>query len=133
MIYKARSENKHILIVEDEESLCEILKDELDNLGYKVTIARNGVEGLSRLQEIEPDLIICDRAMPAMTGSELLERIRGVHPQYRDTPFIFLTALSGAAEREAVKPLAPTAYLEKPLDFDVLKETIEQALGPRSE
>ena len=77
----------------------------------------------------QPDLIICDRAMPAMTGYELLERIRGVYPQYRDVPFIFLTALTDQRDRAAVRPLKPTAYLEKPLDFDVLLNTIEQALA----
>jgi len=124
-----RQVQKVILVIEDEESLRELLEDELTAIGYKVAAARNGVEGLEKLQDTQPDLIICDRAMPAMTGYELLERIRGVYPQYRHVPFIFLTALTDPSDRLAVNPLKPTAYLEKPLDFDVLADTIEKALA----
>lgn len=118
-----------ILVIEDEEPLRELLEDELVAVGYKVATARNGAEGLEKLQDIQPDLIICDRAMPAMTGYELLERIRGVYPQYRDVPFIFLTAMADPGDKVAVRPLKPTAYLEKPLDFDVLARTIQEALA----
>lgn len=120
---------KTILVIEDEDSLCEILQDELSSSGYKVVTAQNGLEGLAKIQEIEPDLIICDRAMPAMTGYELLERLRGIYPQYKDVPFIFLTALTDASDKQAVNPFKPTAYLEKPLDFDKLLKTIEAALA----
>lgn len=122
-------DQKTVLVIEDEDSLCEILQDELSNAGYKVAIAQNGLEGLKKIQDIEPDLIICDRAMPTMTGYELLERLRGVYPQYRNVPFIFLTALTDSSDKTAVKPFKPTAYLEKPLDFDELLKTIEGALA----
>ncbi len=118
-----------ILVIEDEESLRELLQDELTSLGFRIITARNGVDGLEKLQDAEPDLIICDRAMPAMTGYELLERIRGIYPQYRDLPFIFLTALTDQRDRLAVRDLKPTAYLEKPLDFNELVQAIEKALG----
>ncbi len=119
---------KTILVVEDEAALCDILYEELSAYGYHVEIAMNGVEGLAKLQDTEPDLIICDRAMPAMTGYELLERIRSVYPQYKDVPFIFLTALTHHNDKAVVAPLKPVAYLEKPLDFDELLRTIEASL-----
>lgn len=120
---------KTILVIEDEAPLCDLIRDELSSIGYKVVTASNGIEGLDKLQITEPDLIICDRAMPAMTGYELLERIRGIYPQYRDVPFIFLTALSDHRDKMAVMPLKPAAYLEKPLDFDILIKTIEENLS----
>lgn len=120
---------KTILVIEDEDSLCELLQDELSASGYRVIIAKNGLEGLGKLQESEPDLILCDRAMPAMTGYELLERIRGVYPQYKDVPFIFLTALTDPSDVEAVRHLRPAAYLEKPLDFNKLLKTIRESLA----
>lgn len=119
---------KTILVIEDEESLCELMQDVISGMGYRVVVAYNGLDGLEMMQSSEPDLIICDRAMPAMTGYELLERIRGVYPQYRDVPFIFLTALTDPADRESVSHLAPAAYLEKPLDFDDLRKIIEKCL-----
>ena len=127
--YKRPTIQKSILIIEDEEALCEILQEELSAVGYKVSVARNGLDGLSRLQEIEPDLIVCDRNMPGMSGHELLERLRNVYPQYKSLPFIFLTALSSATDKQAVAHLKPYAYLEKPLDFNLLRQTIEKALA----
>lgn len=118
-----------ILVIEDEKELCDILQAELTAQGHKVLVASNGQEGMSKLQEAEPDLIICDRAMPVMSGYQLLERIRGVYPQYKDLPFIFLTALSDPRDRHSVTHLEPTAYLEKPVDFDKLNETIKKAIG----
>ncbi len=129
MIPKFDIDRRNILIIEDEESLCELLQDELSAIGYKVFIARNGSEGLKRMQEIEPDVIICDRLMPGMSGTELLTRLRGVYPQYKHVPFIFLTALGASADQEAVESLKPAAYLVKPLDFAVLRKTIEKVLG----
>lgn len=120
---------KHILVIEDEESLCDILCEELNAEGYKVHVAHNGVEGIELMRTIEPDAVLCDRAMPAMTGMELLERIRGVYPQYSDIPFIFMTALTTHEDKEAVKDLNPAAYLEKPVDFKMLKDTLSSVLG----
>lgn len=128
MQYRKSPSQASVLIIEDEEDLCEILQEELTAEGYKVTIAHNGLEGLSRLQEVEPDVIICDRNMPSMSGHELLERLRNVYPQYRYVPFIFLTALSSVADRQAVTHLKPFAYLQKPLDFQQLRQTIVAAL-----
>ncbi len=121
--------SKTILVIEDEEALCEILQTELNSQGYKVVVASNGQEGINKLQEMEPDLIICDRAMPVMSGYQLLERIRGVYPQYRNLPFIFLTALGDPRDRHSVTHLEPTAYLSKPIDFDELNDTIKKALA----
>lgn len=91
-IFNNISSHKTILVIEDEEAVCDILQDELSNYGFRIHTAHDGLEGLEKIQDIEPDLIICDRAMPAMTGYELLERLRGIYPQYQDVPFIFLTA-----------------------------------------
>lgn len=120
---------KTILVVEDERELCSILYDDLSSRGYKVEIARNGQEGLELVQGVEPDLIICDRAMPVMSGYQLLERIRGGYPQYSTLPFIFLTALSDPRDRHSVDHLNPTAYLEKPVNLEKLAETVRKVLA----
>ena len=120
---------KTILVVEDERELCSILYDDLSSRGYKVEIARNGQEGLELVQGVEPDLIICDRAMPVMSGYQLLERIRGGYPQYSSLPFIFFTALSDPRDRHSVDHLNPTAYLEKPVDLEKLAETVRKVLA----
>lgn len=119
---------KTILLIEDEPEVQAILSEELNAEGYRVELASNGQDGLERIEEIQPDLIICDRAMPVMSGYELLERIRSLYPQYKDIPFVFLTALGDARDKVAVVDLAPFAYLEKPIDFDLLHRTIRKAI-----
>ncbi len=119
---------KTILVVEDERELLSILNDDLSSRGYKVELARNGQEGLEKLQSIEPDLVICDRAMPVMSGYQFLERLRSVYPQYNSMPFIFLTALADPRDRHSVDHLNPTSYLEKPVDLEKLAKTISAAL-----
>jgi DNA-binding response OmpR family regulator len=114
-----------ILLIEDEAPLREMLLDELTDQGHSVIEASNGEEGLKKFLEVEPDLVLCDRAMPGMSGYEVLERIRGAHPQYEDVPFVFLTALTDARDRAAVDHLKPAAYIEKPLDFALLSEKIK--------
>ena len=64
--------------------------------------------------------------MPVMSGFQLLERIRGAYPQYKNLPFIFLTALSDPRDRYSVDHLNPTAYLEKPVDLEKLANTVSR-------
>lgn len=122
------SRKKTILVVEDEPDLRDLLFDELKALGYNVALAANGQEGLDKMQETEPDLILCDRSMPEMSGYEMLERIRGIYPQYKDVPFVFITALTDARDKFAVSDLEPAGYLEKPIDFDHLQKFIEDKI-----
>lgn len=119
-----------ILLIEDEAPVREMLLDELKVQGHNVVEAVNGEEGLAKFLELEPDLVLCDRAMPGMSGYDVLARIRGAHPQYEDVPFIFLTALTDPRDKASVDHLKPTAYIEKPVDFDMLDKKIRSLLQP---
>ena len=119
------TEKTKILLIDDEDALREMMVDELTAEGHDVVEAANGEEGLKKLLEIKPDLVLCDRAMPGMSGYELLEIIREKHPEYDGIPFVFLTALTDARDREAVDHLRPAAYIEKPVDFGMLEEKIK--------
>jgi DNA-binding response OmpR family regulator len=114
-----------ILLIEDEASVREMLVDELTVQGHEVIEAQNGEEGLRKFLENEPDIVLCDRAMPGMSGFDVLERIRGAHPQFNDTPFVFLTALADPRDRAAVDHLKPAAYMTKPIDFTALNQKIK--------
>lgn len=117
-----------ILLIEDEPQVREMLLDELTERGHKVIEAANGVEGLEMIVTTEPDLVLCDRAMPGMSGYDVLERIRGAYPQFADIPFVFLTALSDPRDRLAVEHLKPSAYINKPVDFNMLNQKIDSLL-----
>ena len=118
-----------ILLIEDEPAVREMLQDELSNQGHNVVEAVNGEEGLKKFLEIEPDLVLCDRAMPGMSGYDVLDRLRKGHPKYDKVPFVFLAALTDPRDKSAVEHLHPAAYIEKPVDFSMLAEKIKGLVG----
>ncbi len=84
---------KHkILCVEDEALLLEDLQEELEDAGYEVRTACNGVEAVRQIKLDRPDLILCDMMMPELDGPTLFKAIRRELPSMDAVPFVFLTA-----------------------------------------
>jgi len=113
-----------ILWVEDEQHLREILADELEDAGYGVVQAVNGQDALHRLRSCHPDLILCDIAMPAMDGYELLRQIRETMDELSDVPFVFLSAQDGSEQITQGKYAGADDYLVKPVNFELMLATI---------
>lgn len=113
-----------ILCVEDEQDLREILVEELEDAGYVVTQANNGIDALVQINKLRPDLILCDIVMPEMDGYELLQVIRETMPELSDVPFVFLTAKDGSNEITQGKYAGADDYLVKPINFDLMLATI---------
>ena len=67
---------KKILVVDDEENIRFLYKEELEDDGFAVDLAKNGEEALEKLQHFHPDLITLDIKMPGMNGIEVLKRIK---------------------------------------------------------
>ena len=114
-----------VLVVDDEESLRRVLQVQLENRGYETSLAKNGHEALTILNESPHDLVLTDLRMPGMSGLELLKRIR---EQHQGTEVILLTAF-GTIEN-AVEAMQSGAYhyVTKPVRFDELAIVIERAL-----
>lgn len=121
-----------ILLIEDEEAVREMLQDELSVQGYDVQEAANGEEGLSKFLQETPDLVLCDRAMPGMSGYDLLAHLRHNYPQHDKIPFVFLTALTDPRDKGSVDHLCPAGYIEKPVDFKALVKKIDTLLKRES-
>ncbi|MBO6539828.1 MAG: phosphate regulon transcriptional regulator PhoB [Rhizobiaceae bacterium] len=102
-----------IMVVEDEEPLCVLLKYNLEAEGYQVEIVNRGDEAELRLQESTPDLLVLDWMVPAISGIELCRRLR-MRPETERMPIIMLTARGEESDR--VRGLATGAddYLVKP-------------------
>ena len=66
---------KKILLIEDEELMVSLLERKLTQEGYEVILARNGVEGLEKMREVKPNLILLDIVMPKMGGFEVMEEM----------------------------------------------------------
>ncbi|BBI99093.1 hypothetical protein FGKAn22_07860 [Ferrigenium kumadai] len=122
-----------ILIVEDSMIQAELLRRTLAHEGYRVTVARDGAEGLSAARKERPRLVISDINMPVMDGYELCHAIR-MDEELRDTPVILLTMLSDA--KDVIRGLNAGAdfYVTKPFNERYLLLRVKKALTePRQE
>jgi DNA-binding response OmpR family regulator len=118
---------KRILLVEDDEHIQFLIKEELVENGYEVTIASDGVEAMSMLQAegaLSPDLIILDIRMPKMDGFETMGHIL---KSKIDSPIIIHSAYSGYKNHPLT--MAADAYVVKSHNFTQLNETISELLG----
>lgn len=115
----------HILLIDDDAALREMLGDYLTRLGHDVTSAGGGEAGLAQLAETTPDGVVLDVAMPGMDGWQTLERIR----QRSSVPVIMLTART--EEPEILKGFALGAddYVSKPFSFAQLEARVRAVLA----
>ena len=121
-----------IVYVEDETELRASIADELVDAGYEVIEAANGQAGLAAVLEHDPDLVISDWLMPDLSGSELFQALRCNHPEFADTPFIFVSAHADRHYVEQGLKLGADAYLTKPVDLDALLEAVDSLIGDGS-
>ena len=120
-----------ILIVDDEPDILEFLSYNLESEGYDVSVAANGIQGLDKAREIEPDLIVLDIMMPEMDGVELCRRLRA-DPTFDDTAITFLTARQEDYSQIAALEQGGDDYISKPIKPRVLVARIKAMLrrGP---
>ncbi len=110
-------QKKHILLVEDDDSMGFLLKDSLENYGYEVTHKSNGIVGLSEFKRSPFHLCLIDVMMPQMDGFTLAEEIRKLN---LDIPIIFLTAKAMKEDRIKGFRLGADDYVTKPFSVEEL-------------
>jgi two-component system, chemotaxis family, chemotaxis protein CheY len=120
-----------ILVVEDSPSMRGFLRDTLDLDGYEVSEAADGLEALSLLEGLTPDLIISDINMPRLDGFGLLREVRRL-PTLRFTPVLVLTTEGGADMKERGRAAGATGWIVKPVDPEQLRRVVTQVLGARA-
>jgi CheY-like chemotaxis protein len=117
-----------ILVVDDEFGIAETLQLLLEDDGYHVTTASNGRQGLQRLADGVPDLVLLDYMMPGLDGPGMLRAIRE-DLTYRDLPVIMMTALPEAAVADGVGKLGYAAFLRKPFRAQEVLNLVARLLG----
>jgi len=115
---------KRILIVDDEAAIRELLRQELEGVGYEVIEAQNGMEALHRVKGEQPDLVLMDVMMPQMNGFDTAAVLRN-DP---DTAALPIVMLSIVQDRERGYRLGIDCYLSKPIDKPQLLGEIESLL-----
>jgi len=114
-----------ILIIDDEQECCELLREYLESHGFEVEIAFDGEEGLEKVKLTRPDLVLCDISMPGSNGAEVLKKIK------EGNPGIIVIMLTGFGTFEsAIECLKLGAYdhIAKPVELERLLTLIKEAL-----
>ena len=112
-MYDLRAAVKHILVIEDDPDIVELLRYNLERESYRVTSAVTGSEGLAALQRERPDLVILDLMLPEVSGFEVCRRLRK-DSETGNLPVIMLTARSEEADVIAGIELGADDYIKKP-------------------
>ena len=117
--------SNQIVVVEDEEKLARFIEMELGYEGYTVSVANDGLTGLTTIRDKDPDLIILDWMMPGMTGVEVCRRLRSTGVK---TPVILLTAKDEVSDRVTGLDAGADDYLVKPFSIEELLARIRAHL-----
>ncbi len=115
-----------VLVVDDEFGIVDVLETILTDEGYRVLTACNGKQGLVRLSEEKPDVILSDFMMPILGGGEML-RAMAAEPAYRRIPVIMMSSLGEDAIAEKCKGY--TAFLHKPFRVAAVLSAVARVLG----
>jgi two-component system response regulator MprA len=112
--------SKTIVVVDDEETICETLKDVLEEEGYAVEIAGDGIAALTllRAMPVTPRMIILDLLMPRMDGNTVLTTLRA-DPALAEIPVVISTSDPSRAPSGVL-------IMRKPVDLDMLLDTVRK-------
>ena len=113
-----------ILIVDDEQTLVNMLKRILNKMDFQVAVANNGLQAVEQASQFDPDIILLDIKMPQMDGIQVLKKLRGM-PRFAETPIVVLSAKGQPHEINAGLEAGADSYLCKPVMFEEIFKTIQ--------
>jgi len=116
---------RKVLIVDDEETIRELLKQTLEEVGYSVITATNGLEALEQVSLLEVNVVLLDIKMPGMSGMEVLAKLTADWPE---TCVIMVTGVADMQTAIEAMKLGAYDYLVKPLNLDDVVVKIQRAI-----
>lgn len=119
--------SKQILVVDDSESIREVLAFCIENAGYNVLIACDGLDALKFLDGRAIDLILTDFHMPNLNGLELIEKVRQTE-QYKFIPILVLTTENQIEMIREARETGATGWLTKPFKTEKLLQTLRKVI-----
>jgi CheY-like chemotaxis protein len=123
-------ENGHILVIEDEKNIREILEEILSSAGHTVTQAENGEEGIELFKNCKMDLVITDLGMPGLSGWEVADRIKTINPH---TPVILSTGWGVKYNPSDHQKENVDRILSKPFNMQQILSLIGELLAQKKE
>ena len=124
-----RHRQAHVLIIEDEGDIAQLIKTYIEKMDCRVSIAQTGEEGLEIARELQPDLITLDVLLPAINGFDTIAKLKEL-PETREIPVVFLSIVQ---DKERGFQLGASAYLNKPIDEGTLRATLNKYLYSANE
>ncbi len=120
---------KKILVVDEEESLRELMRAILEPEGFDVVVASDGKEALEMLKTVKPDLILLDMMMPGMSGRETCEKIRS-NPATKSLKIAFLTVAKFSETGKGVlTKMNVSDYITKPFENSDIVKRVKKIVG----
>jgi CheY-like chemotaxis protein len=117
-----------ILVIDDDQAICDLLSKVLVRRGYEVRAALDGETGLEQLDAFDPELLIVDKMLPEMHGSEVISVAR------QKRPFLGVILITAFPEPFSLGPDRLDAYLAKPFkNLRLIEETVQKALESAAE
>ena len=123
--------NKKILVIEDDPGTVRLIKDCLQQGGYQVLTAPNGLEGIRKAKSEEPDLIILDILLPGVDGFEICHRLRA-EPQTAKLPVLMLSAMAREIDKATGLKVGADDYITKPADPSEIVNRVESLLAKKT-
>ena len=114
-----------ILAIDDSRTIREMLRQTLTNGGFEVHVAEDGVDGLEKLPDVLPDVVITDINMPRMDGFGVIEAIRAAS-EFAGMPILVLTTESAKELKDRARNSGATGWIVKPFDDSKLIGTIRR-------
>lgn len=120
-------DTKHIIVVEDEADLAELVAFNLERAGYQVRVARDGEAALRLIDSAPPDLVVLDLMIPKVSGLEVARQVR-TSPRTSGIPILMLTAKAEELDQVAGLRAGADDYVTKPFSMKVLLARVEAVL-----
>jgi twitching motility two-component system response regulator PilG len=118
---------KHVLVVDDDEPINELVRIVLETRGYQVVSAADGTSALDAVARLRPDLVVLDVMMPGVDGFEVCRRIKE-DPATKDTKVVMLSAKSLDVDRHRAEAVGADLYLTKPVKLADLLDAVNALL-----
>jgi len=117
-----------VMVVDDSITMRRVASKLLERNNYEVVTAKDGVDALSQLEEVRPDVMLLDIEMPRMDGFELATHMQNEN-LYSDIPIIMITSRTGEKHRDRALQIGVASYMGKPYQEEELIDNIQSAIG----